>query len=892
MSSVSSSLTLVCRITDTTKPLKCILVPNNTQSDATVTLHLLVPLTSLSEVEATREIERVVRSLRRGRGASLVEDHVQHPSMASRQSSSSIMTTASGAGYRGVETEFGVMVVTSLPSLPASCQPLLLRSGDYRTEFSLVKLIINLSRLGCLARSSLVLEPPSEATLHTFYSNYKFSSTAFRRRNSSSTNSVELLTRTVGELVSVVQAALEIWGYRGSNASDDGLLCDDTIRRVIEWRRMMRDLTCSSGGFPSSPPRADTALPQLGHETEFLSEVLLNEGPAIVAALLSSVTSTRYKLSTLDLERVPRDPFTKRRDFIASINMFQRAFLLRTSPVATSLTPPLYMAISEHYTKTMIEQTRNPKLTRMLKHQVSAASAGIASGIVSNLETFGLVGRAGLNGGRDGGGDGGSDGRTESSDSDTYAAGGMFDSSPELHPISLGGGGGHLPSASLPGNSNGLGLSASTSHPGLSTGNTNSGVNGNASTNTDSRTRNPTTAPDNLTINLGAFVRIVLSSRSGVGSGRLRALWTGNVSAKQPIAINSHIVSDNKEKRTGDGFYDYALNSSGPLTRPSITSREPSALGPVPDSDVDTSMETGSKSLGSMPTPSTVSMASTVTPQQTPQHQRNRSLASRTGGGWKSMMVSKTGHAIKDWAKGTLFSDSADEREGGQHPPAVILSDAQEEDHRVPSTSTTGGVSRSASQRSAATTATAKSPRYYHQRTFSSASDLNAPLGHSPRIPNSIAESGGSRSGGLTGRESDTTADGGGGVVTDWGNVGDVDEDPSGRYGRRHRRGDSLHPHRLDSSEPTESSKTNHAGNKQHTRSSLLSPTSRIPLSRIVSTSATMTAIENGLEWVHEGHQERYRERMAGARRYHRGITRRWSEGSLVKPGEIVLVDP
>lgn len=120
----------------------------------TITLHLLTPQASLSDVQATREIEAAVRLLRRGRegsnnGAGLIgsggmgwEDRGRLGLGGVGQGSVGV-GVGMGAGGRGIEvsrdgepvaspctdlctiaqTEWGVMVVTSLSNLRQDVQP-------------------------------------------------------------------------------------------------------------------------------------------------------------------------------------------------------------------------------------------------------------------------------------------------------------------------------------------------------------------------------------------------------------------------------------------------------------------------------------------------------------------------------------------------------------------------------------------------------------------------------------------------------------------------------------------------------------------------------------------------------------------------------------------------
>jgi hypothetical protein len=109
----------------------------------------------------------------------------------------------------------------------------------------------------------------------------------------------------VTELVKLIQAALAIWGMFGTDRKDmeiDGLFCDETKAGISQWRREMgMEHEESLKLEVSSSARVSYDADVMQKET---SGGCID--PKTLAALLSSVTSTRYHLAQLGVEKVRR----------------------------------------------------------------------------------------------------------------------------------------------------------------------------------------------------------------------------------------------------------------------------------------------------------------------------------------------------------------------------------------------------------------------------------------------------------------------------------------------------------------------------------------------------------------------------------------------------------
>lgn len=118
-------------------------------------------------------------------------------------------------------------------------------------------------------------------------------------------------------------------------------------------------------------------------------------------------------------------------------------------------------------------------------------------------------------------------------------------------------------------------------------------------------------SPETATINLGAFARLILSGKAGVGHGRLRALWTDRI-IEQPIPSAARLMS----------MQDFAVDDGPPKD--------------AGEEDLDI--------VDKVLTPDRENRER----EKERKHHRHRSTG-KTGA--LRSMTSKTGHALKDWAR-------------------------------------------------------------------------------------------------------------------------------------------------------------------------------------------------------------------------------------------------
>ncbi|BEI81264.1 hypothetical protein CcaverHIS002_0204240 [Cutaneotrichosporon cavernicola] len=115
-----------------------------------------------------------------------------------------------------------------------------------------------------------------------------------------------LMLSTV-ELVKLIQGGLALWGFYGAQHEEielDGLFCDETKAGIANWRTAMG----------------------MEQEENLKLEKETSGGcidPRTLAVLLSSVTSSRYLLGALNVERLPKDPFQSVRRFLSAWRNYQ-----------------------------------------------------------------------------------------------------------------------------------------------------------------------------------------------------------------------------------------------------------------------------------------------------------------------------------------------------------------------------------------------------------------------------------------------------------------------------------------------------------------------------------------------------------------------------------------
>lgn len=102
-------------------------------------------------------------------------------------------------------------------------------------------------------------------------------------------------------------------------------------------------------------------------------------GSSIVAEILSAISSVRYKLEILDIDKTPQDPFSRISDFETALLNFQR--MRHRGNMTAHLTPLLVQEINDAYAKEA--KTAGRKIRKLVRTQVSQAGMGIASNLAS-----------------------------------------------------------------------------------------------------------------------------------------------------------------------------------------------------------------------------------------------------------------------------------------------------------------------------------------------------------------------------------------------------------------------------------------------------------------------------------------------------------------------------
>lgn len=167
------------------------------------------------------------------------------------------------------------------------------------------------------------------------------------------------LMLNVLELVKLVQGALAAWGMFGNKHEDveiDGLFCDETKAGVFAWRRIM-----GMEGEESLRLEKETSGGCID--------------PRTLSALLSSVTSTRYQLDALGVEKLPKDPFMNPRRFLQAWRNYQTS--LGKQPSMFLSVAAIRQLNSNYVGERRGHATDAFKVPRVLLSGVASAASGV-----------------------------------------------------------------------------------------------------------------------------------------------------------------------------------------------------------------------------------------------------------------------------------------------------------------------------------------------------------------------------------------------------------------------------------------------------------------------------------------------------------------------------------
>ncbi|WVN89342.1 uncharacterized protein L203_104565 [Cryptococcus depauperatus CBS 7841] len=311
-----------------------------------ISVYCLVPASELSEQEGALEITTAIRFL------------------------------AAESRSQPQKTELGTLLVTTPSAFGQDVNPV--PGGDFRIAKPYIIVNTGLRRLGCGGRAILGFELPIPALRRKFHDLYRIpvpthtiptasrtnspTTSPTRPRSFSTPPQAQILssspinrvheeiigdpfTYLVVELVKLIQASLALWGMfddldgegnkmEGGNSvseSDmeiDGLFCDETKAAIFNWRRIMG----------------------MEHEESLKLEKETSGGcidPKTLASLLSSVTSIHYLLDSLDIERLPKDPFASIRKTLKAWMSYQ--ILYKCPDPSPFLSVPSIKTLARHY---------------------------------------------------------------------------------------------------------------------------------------------------------------------------------------------------------------------------------------------------------------------------------------------------------------------------------------------------------------------------------------------------------------------------------------------------------------------------------------------------------------------------------------------------------------
>ncbi|WVR04726.1 hypothetical protein IAU60_001737 [Kwoniella sp. DSM 27419] len=327
-----------------------------------VSAYLIVPHPSLSEQEGAEEIQYAIQLL------------------------------ASESQSQPRKTEYGTLLVTTPSAFGQDVSPV--PGGDYRVAKPYSTVNTGLRRLGCGGRAFIGLELPIPALRRKFHELYRIpvpSHAPLSRTSSPSASPTKILSvsplsnpeyspgvhspdaitsdpfsHLVIELVKLIQAALAMWGLYGADRQDmeiDGLFCDETKAGIFQWRRVMG----------------------MEHEESLKLEKETSGGcidPKTLAALLSSVTSVHYELDALDIEKLPKDPFSSIRRFLKAWSGYQVS-MGKSHDALSFLTVPLIRSLNQQY---LAGRTRHPTDALRVHKLLLSGVAQATSSLHANLK--------------------------------------------------------------------------------------------------------------------------------------------------------------------------------------------------------------------------------------------------------------------------------------------------------------------------------------------------------------------------------------------------------------------------------------------------------------------------------------------------------------------------
>ena len=182
----------------------------------------------------------------------------------------------------------GKLLVTSISSIPASLNLLLIPEGDYDGHMNTYYINHNLQKLGCGGRNSATFEPPQAAQRDMFAQAYMM----FENKN---------VSGALFNMIKLIQTSLFLIDTLAVDYAD-GILCDYTCAAIQKFVELFRyqDLTAV---MPES------VCP-----------------PALLSALLSKILTYRNLLYVSGLQ-VTKNPFDDSESLQAAICTFQVFFI-------------------------------------------------------------------------------------------------------------------------------------------------------------------------------------------------------------------------------------------------------------------------------------------------------------------------------------------------------------------------------------------------------------------------------------------------------------------------------------------------------------------------------------------------------------------------------------
>lgn len=263
------------------------------------------------------------------------------------------------------DTPYGTIMIANLSNFPPS-QNVLIPSGDYQEALDLLRLHINLKRLGCGERGTMSLKPPSQAVIDKFYQTYNIRPSTIPQQPTQLQSQASKPTAGNDPLTSLLSPSVPMGGYVASSSSTGSQISEklaggntaakglaegiESNRSTLISNSVALQLKSLQGTVQEIAHVVQTALFLFGllppeyvdgllcDSTQLAMQKFYNDfgpfnieihannwlEPALLVAVCSTVYSLRAKCTSLGYQ-FSKDPFLDTDGFMKQLRSFQKS---------------------------------------------------------------------------------------------------------------------------------------------------------------------------------------------------------------------------------------------------------------------------------------------------------------------------------------------------------------------------------------------------------------------------------------------------------------------------------------------------------------------------------------------------------------------------------------